>query len=229
MRTIKTILYEFDELSDKAKKKAIEHFGQWWHEDFDGDGIKYLWKTKLEELGYKNADIKFSGFDSQGDGACFNSNIEFDHKQSLALLPCDLKTKINIHNAKCRLHSTVETLDLSMYGQIVTSGNYYHSGTMQLGEFTIHPDRWHRCNLGPCDCVPTWLGVCDEFEELTELLRKDNLYMQMVLAIQDQARSLADEIYSDLEKEYEYRTSDEAVAEMIRANEYEFDAEGNLV
>ena len=226
MRTIETTIYEFDELSDEAKKKAIEHFGQWWHEDFDGDCIKDNWKTKLEELGYENTDILFSGFCSQGDGACFKGGFHFDHKQSLALLPCDLETKINIHNAKCRLHGTTEWLDLSMYGHIVTSGNYFHSGTMQVDGLGIHPVVWHRCNLGPCDCVPTWLGVCDEFEELIELLRKDKVYLDVELTIKDQARSLADEIYSDLEKEYEYRTSDEAVAEMIRANEYEFTEDG---
>ena len=35
-------------------------------------------------------------------------------------------------------------------------------------------------------------------------------------------------IYRQLEAEYEYQTSDEAIAENFTANETEFDADGNL-
>lgn len=39
------------------------------------------------------------------------------------------------------------------------------------------------------------------------------------------ARAFSNYIYRQLEKEYEYYTSDESIAETIRANEYEFDAD----
>lgn len=41
-------------------------------------------------------------------------------------------------------------------------------------------------------------------------------------------RDLADWLYCQLEKEYEYLTSDEAVEESIRANEYEFTEDGAI-
>lgn len=40
-----------------------------------------------------------------------------------------------------------------------------------------------------------------------------------------EAKAIADELYRDLEKAYEYSTSDEAVTESIEANDYEFDSE----
>lgn len=39
---------------------------------------------------------------------------------------------------------------------------------------------------------------------------------------------LCDKIYKDLETEYEYLTSDDSVADTLRANEYEFDEEGYI-
>lgn len=41
-------------------------------------------------------------------------------------------------------------------------------------------------------------------------------------------RALKEEYLSILRKEYDYLTSEEAIIETIRANEYEFDEEGNL-
>ncbi len=45
----------------------------------------------------------------------------------------------------------------------------------------------------------------------------------------DILRRFADWIYSQLEQEYEYQTSDEQLAETIRANGYEFTANGKIV
>lgn len=46
--------------------------------------------------------------------------------------------------------------------------------------------------------------------------------------VQDQMRAFADWIYSKLEAEYEYQSSDTAVEEMIIANEYEFTVDGSI-
>lgn len=42
-------------------------------------------------------------------------------------------------------------------------------------------------------------------------------------------RDFADWIYERLSDEYDYQTSDSAVEETIRANEYEFDEDGERV
>jgi hypothetical protein len=47
--------------------------------------------------------------------------------------------------------------------------------------------------------------------------------------ITDQLRLFADWIYDQLEKEYEYLSSDEQAEENIKANEYEFDINGNII
>lgn len=229
MRTIETTIYEFDELSDKAKAKALDKCRDW---SVDHGWWEYLLEDRAEqwvEKGYyvRPPNINVSGFHSQGDGACFKGTFDFSHEQCLALLPCDLADRITLHNTKCRLHGADE-LALKITGTIVTSGRSSHSGSMSVGDLNVQPEMWHRCNLGPCDCVPSWLGICDEFEDVEKYFCDDAVpYIEE--AIKEEARGLADELYSDLRAEYEYRTGDEHVAEMIRANEREFDAEGNLV
>ena len=73
----------------------------------------------------------------------------------------------------------------------------------------------HYCHSG-CMSVEVehnedrYRDIGDAEEEITQLMR-----------------DFADWIYERLSDEYDYQTSDEAVEEAIRANEYEFDEEGD--
>ena len=75
--------------------------------------------------------------------------------------------------------------------------------------------RWHYCHSG-CMSVEVehnedrYRDIGDAEDEITQLMR-DFAYW----------------IYAALESEYDYQTSDEAVEEAIRANEYEFDENGD--
>ncbi len=70
IKEIKT--YKYDELSDEAKEKAREWFRgryiddcHWWEQVYEN------WIIDLEEMGFIEPDIRFSGFSLQGDGASF--------------------------------------------------------------------------------------------------------------------------------------------------------------
>jgi len=72
MRVLETKVYSFDELSDDAKDKARE----WWRTCFsqDSDWHEYAIEDAKEcmtLLGFAVADVLYTGFWSQGDGACF--------------------------------------------------------------------------------------------------------------------------------------------------------------
>lgn len=77
MKVISTNVYTFDELSAEAKEKALE-----WGRDLNvGRDDWYTcvyedYETKLADLGYKDIKMYFSGFWSQGDGACFTASID---------------------------------------------------------------------------------------------------------------------------------------------------------
>lgn len=63
----------FVQLNDQAKERARDWYRtggldyEWW------DSIEDEWKQELEELGFNEPDIAFSGFSSQGDGASFTA------------------------------------------------------------------------------------------------------------------------------------------------------------
>lgn len=76
MRTIRTKIYKFEELSAEAQSKAIENFRNInTSDDFWYNGILEGFKERLEIIGFSNATIRFSGFWSQGDGLCFDAKV----------------------------------------------------------------------------------------------------------------------------------------------------------
>lgn len=76
-RIHETILYKFDELSTESKEKAITSFQK------DDSYLDYNWHkyiindftTIFELIGYYDITCYFSGFWSQGDGACFSARF----------------------------------------------------------------------------------------------------------------------------------------------------------
>lgn len=64
---------KFARLSPKAKERARDNYREgnldyeWW------DHIYEEWIAELEEMGWRNPEINFSGFASQGDGASFTA------------------------------------------------------------------------------------------------------------------------------------------------------------
>lgn len=69
-------VYEFDELPADIQDKAVEELQYcnvedgWW-DDF----MIEEWQEKLATMGYEDAEIEYSGFSSQGDGACFKAGV----------------------------------------------------------------------------------------------------------------------------------------------------------
>ena len=70
-RQVTKTIYTFDELSDEAKERAI---ADWNHDGLDYDWWEYVVDDAKEIgklMGIQIKNIYFSGFSSQGDGACF--------------------------------------------------------------------------------------------------------------------------------------------------------------
>jgi len=95
MRIKETHVYQFDELSEHAKERAREWMRQGTCDD------SYWYESTLEDfttiagyLGYavKSDRVFFSGFSSQGDGACFEGTFRSEHlklDQLIAYAPQD--------------------------------------------------------------------------------------------------------------------------------------------
>ncbi len=120
-KTIAVTMYKFSELSDKAKDKAREHLIErvtmfdWW------DMVYEDWTDKLSKLGFDNADIRFSGFWSQGDGASFTADMDLEKY----IKSCKLGNKYR------KLLNEVKLGNCSMAIKFHWI-NYCHSNTMQI-------------------------------------------------------------------------------------------------
>jgi hypothetical protein len=76
MHTISINLYPFEELAPTVQKKVVERERSinvddaFWYEPIIED-----WSEELEQRGFEQVKIRFSGFGCQGDGACFEARI----------------------------------------------------------------------------------------------------------------------------------------------------------
>lgn len=179
---------------DEVKEEAIEK-NRYINVDFDDwyDFIFHDWKEKLEKIGFCNAEIYFSGFSSQGDGACFdNDSCYFDLDLLLKNVDLTDEEREKIHNLKGDFDLTIEGSQIG--------GHYCHENTRY-----INIDCFYIENED--DKI-----LLSKFEDLLEELRE----------------SLCIQIYEDLEKEYNYLTSDDAVYETLQANGYYFEENGEI-
>jgi len=71
-------IYEYDELSDDAKEKALSNFNEHNEYDFLSDDLSEYLNVLLEENGIKgDAKLFYSLSYSQGDGVCFEGYFEY--------------------------------------------------------------------------------------------------------------------------------------------------------
>ena len=219
--------YEFKELSDKAKEKVMaDHFEhglayEWW------DDVYETAKEDGDARGFEIDDIRFSGFSSQGDGASWTGRVRvgryLDWKipQMLADDP-DLP-------AYTVLREFVENTLLIISIEISRGGGMYvHEGTMRCDmdshDFgSTDPDEWGDITLH--NGVLAGARVAD----LLDAYAFDKVIDNLIQKSFEDAKDYAREIYRQLEKEYDWLTSEEVFAELADANDWRFDESGDFL
>lgn len=201
-------------LVEKHRDINVDH--DWW------DGVYTDSKDVCAAFGIDIDDISFSGFWSQGDGACFTthtSTLEEIMRRGHATMDANtygadpLEFTGVVQAAWLFWHGIEQALDAvrltSSEGRefceaasfrVETRGMYSHSGTMDLaGEYESAADY---------EAYVAFLDLAPSEDELIEGLRH-----------------IANEIYKALEREYDYLTSDEQVWDTIVVNEMHLDIE----
>lgn len=204
-RVVETTVYKFGELSEAAKEKARDWYREdalnydWWSSVYeDASTIAKLFgldinlkpvelmsgKTRL------NLAIYFSGFSSQGDGACFEGDYQFKDDAIKALAE-HAPRDTTLARIVSELDDAQHANDCRLSARVRYRGRYFH----------MDIDVFHDGD--------------DASEDTSE-------------TVAEAMRDFADWIYRALEKEYEYRMSDECVDETLCANDYEFTEDGNI-
>jgi len=200
--TVEQIEFKFSELSDKAKENARDDFkyrdgyphDDWFNQVYeDANSIG-------EILGLNITNISFSGFSSQGDGACFKGLYEFNVDAIEQMKThCNDNELIRIATQLTAMQIAQRLQGLAYFtARITQSGRYSHSNTM-------------RVEIDFDDYATEDLQAFEDFEDDVAKLFRD----------------FANWIYWALEAEHDYLCSDEVIDELLA--EETFDEEGCAV
>jgi len=123
MRVINTTIYNFNELSKEAQENAISNNT---NIQTDSDWFEPIIEGFLEDMqadghDIKGEDIGFSGFHSQGDGACFTTR-----RGTIDILSIAKKSGISISD---ELSNAIKSGEVT-YEIYKISNRYHHSNTV---------------------------------------------------------------------------------------------------
>ena len=178
---------------DKHRDWNVSH--DWW------DSVEDLFKEDMDNLGIMVGRMYFSGFWSQGDGACFEGYVaNWDlFLRSIGITDAAL-IKLASDNWSCSVEH---------------SGHYYHENCTRFDFALVMPENADDETFAglyspyPDDSLQTtvWMVNLAQHDSDFEDLCRD--------AFRDHMRDL----YKRLEEEYDALTSDEAILDSLDAND----------
>ena len=197
---------QYKNLSEAAQAYAYQMFKEysvcgdheWWENTF------CEWVTKLEGLGIytDNPQMFFSGFGSQGDGACFTGVINL--KEFLEAHPDVLRQHVDLYMSTIPFDvSDGEAPEYEVFIDRHANSRYSHENTVRLdwnvfcGDDAEEARGIHECYMSNAD------------EDIISTCRE---YMR--------------QLYKDLEAEHDYQQSIDCFLESVDYKD--FDEEGEL-
>ena len=214
MRTIEIQVYSFDELSEKAQQRAIQ--------DYRNGGVcdDYIWnEAKQTVMAFHEIFPTKTGNRSWLD---VNTDYIDDNVLELSGLrlqkylwnnfKSDLFLGKYIGNYDSQNKVNHKRIESKWYKNSNKWGNYYHSG------ITLNND----CVLtGICydDCL---LKPLYEFLSTKDVRNDGRTYGDLL-------KECFENLSVSIDKEIAYLNSDEAIIENIKANNYEFEENGDLI
>jgi hypothetical protein len=218
---ISSTTYTYQQLTDEAKEKVK----QWWCEH----GLWHKWYDDTYErfkedgyaLGFVIDKMNFTGFYSQGDGACWSGQID---------VATWLKTHTEDSIARDAWCALIAEDFCDKHFSIHFRGHYSHSNTM----ICVGWD-WIDANGEEDYLYLTKPSIFQgmHYKELHNLIRSTDFPYTDPNDIEqagfESAKDYADELYKQLREEYEYLTSEESLIESCEANDWQFNNEGEMV
>jgi len=185
MEIVKVKTFKLMELDDKAFRRAIDNNRGILTDSFYDEQIKESWTEKLEALGYSNVKILWSGFGSQGDGACFTADINIC--SWLISHGYEVESKNNKWTPLIEAEANGE-----LTAEITHQWRYFFSSSTNVAIHYVKDVESFK--------------IVDELEDLIKLDRQ----------------KLGDQIYKDLETEYEHLQEEDCIADHLMAMDVRF-------
>lgn len=209
MREIKVKIYTFEELSSDVQKAVLDKYRfcpienwDWWqyvYADFIDD-VKEKYGVTLD-----SDNISFDGFYCQGDGASFTHDFTENEVKSLF-------KSLNIKFRKGLKHIFYEYVLDWIKIERFDFRDYHENSVIVTYSFNYIDDNY---------------GITKSYPLIDEYFYKKATQIEYV--IEKWKNELCQDLYSRLQKEYEYLTSDDIVKESIIDAGLEFYKDGELV
>ena len=192
----------FDALPEDLKDKILDEHRHWNTEHIDWwEGVYEQFKGDMDAIGIQVERMYFSGFWSQGDGACFEGCV-FDWELFL--------NSLGYTDAALTDHAT-----RNFSFSVAHFGHYYHENCTSFGFDTPLPchneDEDFIDDYSPHERASlqeaVWIALLSGYSS-------DSFEREFNEAFKNHMRDL----YKRLEQEYDYLTSDEAVLDSLEAN-----------
>jgi hypothetical protein len=219
----------------KARRWLQEHM------HFDTSPTIEMWVTALSQIGFENAEIEFSGFHCEGDGASFTCNIvnvgklasflstEREAKNCVEIIDGEedfrsfllSKAKMGGINSNSNFNWIAEREEEFEASVIRTGYHYKHSRTC------IFEMMWRSSDRGYTGVTRIDQEIiCDK---LRSYVTRIGEYADFIEQAESLRRALSDAIYEDLEADYSYFIGDQSLVEISESNDYGFDEFGDFV
>jgi hypothetical protein len=186
------------ELIEKYRHFNVDNL-EWWDSTYE------CFRNDMQEVGIEVERMFFSGFWNQGDGACFEGRVD------------DIKLFLdrNFAPSDYPLIRKLVAAGGHVYVECGHTGYYYHENSTA---FSIGADSFATCLETPTETHEQVINALD-FALSTEMMRFEEDAIEIF-------RNFMRKLYRELEQEYDYLTSDEAVKESIIANDLTEPTEG---
>ena len=186
-----------DEIFDKHRYWNVEHV-DWW------DGVYDCFKTDMADIGIDVDDIYFSGFASQGDGACFEGRVS-DWSKFLESMG---------YACPALIASAAEAWGFS----VKHSGHYYHENCTSFSSDMVSPDDYSESEMDEFVYAHSPYNTDIQNAAFLAILQGYD-FAGLEDEFQEEFKRHMRDLYSRLEAEHDHLTSDEAILDSLECND----------
>jgi hypothetical protein len=204
-----TVRERFNALSARQQDEILDKFRDWnvyegWHEYVYED-----FKREMDAIGIEVDDIYFSGFSSQGDGACFEGRVN-DWPKFLESIGYTCPALIAL---------AAEAWSFS----VKHSGHYYHENCTSFSSDMVSPDDYGEDVLG--DFVDENSPYKTDIQNAAFVaILQGYDYNKLHDGFEEAFKAHMRALYNQLEAEHDHLTTDEAILDSLEVNDQLEDA-----
>jgi hypothetical protein len=204
----------FNALTARQRDEILDKYRDWnvyegWH-----DCVYEDFKREMDAIGIEVDEMYFSGFSSQGDGACFEGRVS-DWPKFLESVGYTCPALI--------------ALAAQAWGfSVVHRGRYYHENCTSFTSDMVSPS--HYCYSERDEFVHAYSPYNTDIQNavfLTVLQGYD--YDALHDEFEEEFKRHMRALYSQLEEEYDHLTTDEAILDSLECNDQLEDAINSII